>query len=207
MSKSGLSPDRIFTSEGFEFDLEEIAEAIIRTDWPEGAKSCVITDKHGATRELSPGAALRDSIFGGVARSEGALNSRLALTRYFLQTGRPLLPEMTELLVEGITEHMKHSTPWKRPNLKPSTDYYQQCFVIALDNKFPRKRKVIGAALHITPEGVKKQLELARENRSTHHWATRIEMYLPENIIDSIELMTNLERRDRFLNEIGRKVI
>lgn len=163
MSKESMSQDPFFSVNGFNFDLEQLAEGMTRNDWPDGAKVTRCTDKDGTTKALSPKDALIDAYFGHEFFDEDPLKVSLALTRYFLQTDRPLLPGMVELLIAGITEHLKDGKPWGRKNIKRKKDPEHLMAVLAIDNKFKGKRHEIGAELKITADGVKYIVGRARE--------------------------------------------
>lgn len=163
MSKKSMSPDPFFSVNGFSFDLEQLAEGMTRDDWPDGDKMIRSTDKDGMTRVLSPKDILIDAYFGHEFFDDHSLKVSLSLTRYFLQTDRPLLPGMVELLVSGITEHLKDGKPWGRENIKRKKDPEHLMAVLAIDNKFKGRRHEIGAELNITADGVKYIIGRARE--------------------------------------------
>ncbi|POG21238.1 hypothetical protein C2855_21215 [Aeromonas bestiarum] len=223
MSKISLSDDRIFIWGESCFDLEHLAEGITIDGWSGDCRARArarVREERGVISNLLPIetfltwvggvdwassenddessskekqiAALFSDIYG--FSSEVNMNLRLALTRYFLRTGRPLLPEMGALIDEGITAHFKHAKPWGRPNLRPATDSWNKSLVIAIDSKFPKNRKHIAKVLGITVEGVKKLVYRAREDEKKLEVALKIEPYLTENIFDSLRLLQSYLR-------------
>lgn len=204
MSKKCMSPDPFFSVNGFSFDLEQLAEGMTRDDWPDGAKMTRCTDKDGTTRVLSPKDVLIDAFFGHEFFDEHSLKVSLALTRYFLQTDRPLLPGMAELLVAGITEHLKDGKPWGRQNRKRKKDPEHLMAVLAIDNKFKGKRHEIGAELDITADGVKYIVRRARESVYPS-WLYLFEGHMPLKFEEAVKIL-DPAYRDDFIRTNGVKL-
>ena len=104
-----------------------------------------------------------DRIFSGEAKTEDELHERLVLTRYFLDTGRPLIREMAQLMSQGITEFLGDSAiTWKRPQVKAGNDKEALILMLAIDQVFPRSLHEIAAALGIEYEAAKARKASAR---------------------------------------------
>lgn len=204
MSKKLMQPEPFFSVNGCSFDLEQLAEGMTKDYWPDGAKMTRCTDKDGTTRGLSPKDALIDAFFGHEFFDEHSLKVSLALTRYFLQTDRPLLPGMAELLVAGITEHLKDGKPWGRQNRKRPADPEHLMAVLAIDNKFKRRRNEIGAELDITADGVKYIVKRARESVYPS-LLYLFEEYMPLNFEEAVKILDPVHR-DRFIRTNGVKL-
>lgn len=201
-------PERFFSADGYAFDLEELADTITRKESPDTPKSIILTGTDGITHMLTVSESQRRSLFSEITYSEGALNLRLALTRYFLQTGRPLLPEMSALLVEGITAHMKHGKPWGRPNVKPRTDSLRLMAVLAIANKFRGKRADIAAALEISTDGVNAIIQKAKVTAKcvgAGGYLRVFEEYMPPKFEDALKLLDR-DHADEFIRINGVKL-
>ncbi len=193
MDNSNHLHERFMTVEGFEFDFESIAIAITSTD--------------GSSISAEHKQSMIDSFLVHYHVEESSQNVTLALIRYFLLTRRPLLPEMMDILSGGITEHLKGGKPWGRPNIKGKTDFYQLALVWAIDRKFPHHRHEIGAELDVSAGAIKKQIEAARKSYAATLWADRLVLFLPDNFVETLPLLDNLELRDQFITRSGATII
>ena len=201
MNGKTLPQDRYFSADGFDFDLEEIAESITSKEIPDGAKRVISSYMNEPPRELSHREAQIEGIFNGPAYDEGSMKLRLALTRYFLQTGRELLPEMRDLLISGITDFIKDGKPWPRPNLKRTTDPEHLIVVLALSNKFRGTRADIAAELGISASGVDYLIKQAK--KANYPELLRLfENNMPSKFFDALELLKP-EIRDAFIRKYG----
>ncbi len=92
-------------------ELEEVAEHITRTDWRDHLPM-VMRGPNGEETEITPSQDTIERIFNGVANSEENLHKRLVLTHYFLETERPLIPEMVSVLKAGIENFLDGGKAW-----------------------------------------------------------------------------------------------
>ncbi len=194
-------PERYFSREDFTLDLEDMADAMTTRKYSENAKNVIRQYKDEPPQELTPKEAQIDAVFGGTAYDEGTMKLRLALTRYFLQTDRKLLPEMVELLIDGITEHIKEGKPWGRPNKKPPLDPVLLLAVQAISKKFRGCKPDIAACLGISADGVDYQIKQAKK-LNIPQVLHLFEDNMPSNQVDALELL-DPETRDNFIRKYG----
>lgn len=204
-----MNAEKHYSAGGFEFDLEQLADGMTR-DRIDGGKVVISTHKDGVTRELSPRESLINAYFGGEFRDENSLKVSLALTRYFLQTGRQLLPEMVELLADGITNHLKDEKPWSRPTVKRPRDPEFILAVLAISKRFRGKRPEIGAELG--GKGADNVKDIIKQAKALIEASPGIitllhlfEDYMPARFEDALSLLDQ-GYRDEFIRVNGIKL-
>lgn len=90
-----------------------------------------------------------------------------------------------------------NSTSWDISSISTVFRFGYKPLVIAIDSKFPRKRKLIARVLYKSVEGVKKLVHRARTDKINQTNVLHIKAHLPENIDTSLILLKRCLRISR----------